>query len=168
MKTIVLKGENVEEKLAHAEKILNRIIPKLRNVATAVIPPVPVFVSAKKPDENGTIAKVVMPTSGKIIAGAMFVGKYAEKKAVGFSCGVSNDSGASSYKFSTRRTVETMTLDLEVVAGSILSLETDMPEMIEDIHAAFLIQFPVSASTIETRMIEELEAIQDEGVQLED
>ncbi len=165
MKEFKLKGKNLTEKVKHIEKILQRFQRKLHKTVIGVIPPIPVQGHVDNPREDGTIAKHLVPASGRVIRGAVAVGKYNSKKAVQFYCSVrKRDGSVTTASFETKSPAHVVDLDLDINAGDMITISTPNAGDVEDVWYAVLYSIDIKESVLEKRLIDELERVTNEGV----
>ncbi len=170
-KKLIIKGNTVEEKIDHIEIILQRFQRRLHKTVIGAIPPIPVQSHADHPKEDGGIVKHILPADGRIMKGAIAVGKYSSSKAVQFDCLVQRMDGSSaSQSFKTRKHAHVVGLDLEVKAGDLLSISTPSAKdekgnwIIEDIWVAILYEIAMKESVLKKHLIDSLEEIASERV----
>ncbi len=168
---LTLKGKTVEGKLQHVERILQRFQRRLHKTVISAIPPIPVQSHIDHPKDDGGIIKHILPADGKIIKGAIAIGKYSSNKAVQFDCLVRRMDGSSeSQSFKTRKHAHIIDLSLNVTAGDLLSISTPFAKddkdewVVEDIWIAILYSISIKESVLEKHLIDKLEEITSERV----
>lgn len=168
----LIRGNNLDEKMASVEKILHSYKRKLGTKIVGIIPPAPMFAYVQQPSETGMVMSCVFPTSGKITKGAMAIGRYNHNKAVEFSCEVVGKSGGTSMKFETRKPVQLVDANLSVKPGDLLTVKVLEPLnekgefKVFDIYTCFLFEISMRNSQIKNILIDKLlaEEESDEGV----
>ena len=170
-KRLTLKGNTVEKKLQHVEKILQRFQRRLHKTVISAIPPIPIQGHVDHPKDDGGIVKHILPADGKIIKGAIAVGKYNSNKAVQFDCLVQRMDGSSaSQSFKTRKHAHVIDLSLDINAGDLLSISTPFAKddkgkwVAEDIWVAILYGIAIKESVLEKHLVDKLEEITSERV----
>ena len=167
-KKLELVGNTVEEKIDHIERILRSFRMRLGKRVVGVIPPTVIPAYSPFPSKTGRLMFCVFPAYGKVVKGAIAVGKYNSKKTVRFSCNLTGPNHSLHRRFDTRRPVEIFDLDMEVSPGDVMYLEVldtcDEGHIVEDVYVSVLYHVSVPDSYTKEFLIEDFLRSLDEGV----
>jgi len=158
---ITIKGKTPDEKIAHIEKILNRMSRKLHKTVVGVIPPIPVMFQVEEPNANGEILSVLLPAAGTIKDVAVFVREFKDKDPVTFKASIDGLVFGTSAAISTRKNLTIQTLNLAVSAGDRLRLVVEGEDKVSGIWIAFLYQIGITSSEQKKFLISEFIQITD-------
>jgi len=74
----ILSG-SVEDRFAMVEVHIKQLNRRRGNYVIGVTPPIPVFDYTEKPDETGIVFRKLMPASGIVTVGCMYVEELTKK-----------------------------------------------------------------------------------------
>jgi len=69
---LVIRGNTVDEKLAHIERILNGFKRRLGNKVVGLIPPVPFLAQVNTPNADGVLYRALVPFNGTLTGGMLY------------------------------------------------------------------------------------------------
>jgi hypothetical protein len=159
---ITIKGNTPDEKIAHVERILNKMSRRLHRTIIGVIPPVPVMFSTPTPNADGSIFTFLAPASGTITDICLVIKEFADKDPVPFVAQVNGPSGGAHINFLTRKNLTIQAANLQVSAGDLLSFSTSAPDKVKGVWLSFLYQFGMNKLDKTSFLIDEFEKLIDQ------
>lgn len=173
MKTLKLKGNTVEEKLVHIERILGHFQGKLGNKVIGYVPGIPMSAFAQSPLEDGTLVSFVMTANGSVKTGVLVVRQYNSKTAVEFKVVLERATAKYEEKFLTKKEVHKIDIGFDVEIGDIITILVSNPKtdgdksIVEKVWVGLLLEVDYKASganKFKEFLIDELKGIEDEGI----
>ena len=160
MERRLIKGETFEENIDSIDLILQAWAPRLGNYIMGVIPPIPILHRQRVPEEDGTILKLLLPFSGKIVAAYISIGKY-NVKPVTLDVWSTGAIGFGGARLVCDRPLHTYFTDKwRVTAGCLLEAAIDPPNAIEDINIGILALIDMEHAEKEHQMLEGLRQLE--------
>ena len=162
-----LKGNTPDERLNHVEVLLKHMKNKLHKTVVGIIPPTLVSNFVQEPAEDGLVLTAAL-FGGKISKGLVVVREMPEG-GVEYILKTTRPSGILSRSMKSKRKVEVINLDLELLIGDVI--EFYVKGEAKNIWVSFLWEAEMIDKRVKQVMIAELEenavkmeASEDEGV----
>jgi len=164
-----LRGESTEEKLAHLEKVMTRMMGRSAPAIYGFIPPVMVSGYVDEPQDWG-IAKFLIPAQGTIIKVCLAVTSYDSKEPANFIIRAANAKGAYKTSFKTRKPVLIEEVEIKVEAGDTVVFEVEKNKEgkfpVHGIWYSILYEISIDMRRKQEFLISKIEELEDEGIQL--
>ncbi len=163
MELKLVKGETFEENITSIDLILQSWAPRLGSYMVGVIPPVPILHRQLLPEPSGTILKLLLPFSGRIVSAYISIGKYNVRPAT-VDVWTTGSIGFGGNKFVCDKPVHTyFPENWQVVAGCMLEAVVNPPNAIEDINIGILVHIEMEQLYKDRQLLEGLRQL--EGIQ---
>lgn len=167
---LTIKGKTQDEKFKHLEVILKRMSRRLHKTISVVIPPTPMFSYVQAPAEDGSIVKCLFPASGKVTKICLAISEFTDKNHVRFDAELVRMDifGAIQHKvqksFSTRKNIEVIETDFDVMTGDMMTLSTPDREKLKGIWTCLLYVIEMPEGKIKEISFDELDGLIEEGL----
>ena len=160
MERRLVKGETLEENINSIDLILQSWAPLLGHYITGVIPPIPILHRQMLPEADGTILKMLLPFSGKVVAAYISIGRYVVKPAT-IDVWSTDSVGFGGTRIVCDKPMHVYFSDQwQVVAGCLLEATVSPTNAIEDINIGVLVNIDVEQAHKERQLIEGLRRLE--------
>ena len=159
-----LQGSSVEEKLAHAETVIRRLLAKTSGAQAFIfMPPIPIFDYAKAPESDGMFFRYMLPADGELVRFGLNVDRFSDAikdKAAQITISLTEPSGtAVSQNFFVSKAWTSQEVSIKVKAGSKITAVIDNPMVAFGLWTALLYRIPGTQADKEGFLIDQLMAL---------
>lgn len=156
MRGTLLQGKTVEERLDHADLILQRLTRKAPGRIHVIVPPVPVCFYCSTPSESGLIGRWVAPVDGAIQEIHAYVGFVMDrlKPVLVITVVSGNRTESASMVYSTGAASTKTTV--AVKAGDRIELSTTDPGSVGELSVSFLLVPSVARADKEKFVVDDI------------
>jgi len=165
MSLITIKGDTVEQKFTHIERILQRFSRRLHKTVVGLIPASPIFGYCESSAKDPIILRAIFPADGVITQAAMRAGKCGKNARVRVDVRSGDEEFSKSFPLKTKATVQEANFPVE--AGD--SLEVWVVDISDDdegssgVLVGFLYQVGMKDLTNVKFLIDQFEALIEEN-----
>jgi len=128
MSLITIKGDTVEKKFTHIERILQRFSRRLHKTVIGLIPASPIFGYCERSTKDPVVLRAIFPADGVITQAAMRAEKCGKNARVRVDVKSGDEEFNKSFPLKTRAVVQEV--DFPVKAGD--SLEVWVVDISDD------------------------------------
>lgn len=153
-----LQGDTEQQKLAHIEIILSRLLRRPNPGLKVAMPPTVVLYYAGSVEENGLIGRWVSPLIGTMKTLHLFVGQMAEKLKPVVTVTVRNGNALSTLENQYKVGANLFDINLPILAGGRVEVKTSDPDAVAEISLGLLIETRLSDAGVETILLEATDA----------
>jgi len=146
----LLKG-SVNEKFKLIERYLRKAMRR-QNYVIGVTPPIPVFDYIKQPDEDGVVFRKLLPGSGRITVGCMWVDELNQQLKPQAVLKVDGPLGGGHVKIPIKRQATSVQPDMTIEFGQRLSLSIEPQAACSGIWTAFLFEIEQKQLAVEQQL----------------
>jgi hypothetical protein len=158
-----LQGDTEQQRLAHAEIILSRLLRRPNPGLKVAMPPTVVLYYAGSVEDSGLIGRWVSPIFGTMKTLHLFVGQMAEKLKPIVTVTVRNGNAKSSLENSYKVGANLFDINLPILAGGRVEVTTSDPDAVAEISLGLLIETRLEDASKETILLEAIDAGATEG-----
>lgn len=162
-----LQGDTDSAKLSHVETILRRVLRRPPSSLTVATPPIVVMHYVENVGESGLVGRWIMPAKGVVSKLLLFVGQTAEKAKPTLSVMMKTGGKTSIVECEYRVGTTTMQVGLSVEAGSLVEVNTTIPEAVFGLSVGIYIEVSLDSMTKEKLLLEACDAGEEEGREAE-
>lgn len=135
-----LQGATVEEKLAHAETVLARLLRKREAMVLRTVPnPTGIYAYCAAPDVTGLIGRWVSPISGTITGLWLYALSIVEKGKPYISLRTKHGSKRQTSKFSYKAGNNEFAPSVPIEAGTIIEIYTTLQDKVAELSIGMLV-----------------------------
>lgn len=158
--SITIPNVDIDAKFKYVEKILNALLRRSIKHVVAVQPPMPISHHCKLPD-NGLVMSYMFPAPGKITSGSFWAMDFPnDVQYANLSVTIKTSSTSATVERIIKNRCMNFDVDLEVAAGTCLSVHVPEDLAISDIWCGFMYQLETQDMQAWNMAIDSLDKVQ--------